>query len=118
MDVSAQTAILGIPNDVTGQKLGKIWPKTAFLDSLDQDDPEHNMTRREREHLVRQALVTLPPVEREVFMLRQAHGCSVQTIATRQACSVSTVNYRLRQARQRLAAKLSTWSDCDFSHTF
>ena len=81
----------------------------AEPEDTNQHDPELHMTRRECEHWIRQALITLPPVEREVFTMRQAHGCSVQTIASHQACSVATVNYRLRQARRHLISRLSAW---------
>jgi RNA polymerase sigma-70 factor (ECF subfamily) len=67
------------------------------------------LTQRDQARLVRQALDTLPPREREVFVLTYSYHYSAQAIAAYQDCTVATVRYRMRQARHRLAATLTAW---------
>jgi RNA polymerase sigma-70 factor, ECF subfamily len=70
------------------------------------EDPEHRFVRREREHLLRDAILRLPPVIREAVELRQARDYSVREIAQTLGISVAAVKSRLSRARLTLRAAL------------
>ena len=69
-------------------------------------DPESRFARRETEELLRDAILRLPPVFREVVELRQTRECSVREIAQTLGISVSAVKSRLARARVTLRAAL------------
>jgi RNA polymerase sigma-70 factor (ECF subfamily) len=75
-------------------------------DQVDPTDPEYNAMHQELTRLVRQAVDTLPPAQRQVLVLMYEHGYSAQAIALLQGCSVATVHYRKQQACRRLATRL------------
>ena len=66
-------------------------------------DPESRLARRETEELLRDAILRLPPVFREVVELRQTRECSVREIAQTLGISVSAVKSRLARARVDIA---------------
>jgi RNA polymerase sigma factor (sigma-70 family) len=49
-----------------------------------------------------QALLSLPPEQREIFLLRQNHGLDYEEIARIRRCPLDTVKQQMRMALQRL----------------
>lgn len=70
------------------------------------EDPESGFARREREVLLRDAILRLPQVVREVVELRQAREYSAQEIAQALGITVAAVKSRLCRAKLRLRATL------------
>lgn len=56
---------------------------------------------------VREALTRLPPIERDVFLLREAAGLTYDEIAIACELSPDAVRSRLHRARQKLRASLT-----------
>jgi RNA polymerase sigma-70 factor, ECF subfamily len=56
---------------------------------------------------LRAALQSLPPNEREVFLLRQNGGLAYEEIARRRQCSLETIKQHMRMALQRLRQALN-----------
>jgi RNA polymerase sigma-70 factor, ECF subfamily len=75
------------------------------------EDPESNYVRREREALLREAILRLPRGCREVVELWQAREHSAREIAQALGISVPAVKTRLSRARSTLRAELlpSDW---------
>jgi RNA polymerase sigma-70 factor, ECF subfamily len=70
------------------------------------ESPESRLTRKEREDLLRDAILRLPLGLREVVELRQGRGYSTREIARALAISVPAVKSRLSRARVTLRAAL------------
>ncbi len=70
------------------------------------EDPESRLARKEREELLRDAILRLPQVFREVVELRQARGYSAREIAQALGISVPAVKSRLSRARLTLRTAL------------
>jgi RNA polymerase sigma-70 factor, ECF subfamily len=70
------------------------------------EDPESRLARKEREELLRNTILGLSPVLREVVELRQARDFSVQEISQTLGISVPAVKSRLARARLTLRAAL------------
>ena len=70
------------------------------------EDPETNYVRREREALLREAIVRLPPLCREVVELWQAREYTAREIAKALRISVPAVKSRLSRAKLTLRAEL------------
>ena len=70
------------------------------------EDPESSYVRREREALLREAILRLPPRCREVVELWQAREYSAREIAQALGISVPAVKSRLSRARLTLRAEL------------
>jgi RNA polymerase sigma-70 factor, ECF subfamily len=70
------------------------------------EDPESRFARKEREELLRNTILCLSPVLREVVELRQARDCSVQEISQTLGISVPAVKSRLSRAKVTLRAAL------------
>ena len=70
------------------------------------EDPESYMARKEREELLRDAILRLPPVFREVVHLRQAREYSTREISQALGISEPAVKSRLARARLTLRADL------------
>jgi RNA polymerase sigma factor (sigma-70 family) len=71
------------------------------------DDPETLLVQRANQQIVRRALEALPPLSREVLVLRELEGLSYQEIARMVAIPVGTVMSRLARARARLQQQLA-----------
>jgi RNA polymerase sigma-70 factor, ECF subfamily len=79
------------------------------------EDPESSYVRREREALLRDAIVRLPPLCREVVELWQAREYSIREIAQALRISVPAVKSRLSRAKLTLRAELlPTGSQSEF----
>jgi RNA polymerase sigma-70 factor (ECF subfamily) len=73
------------------------------------EDPESRLVREEREELLRDAILRLPPSFQEVLELRQARDYSTREIAQALGISIPAVKSRLARAKVTLrAAVLST----------
>jgi RNA polymerase sigma-70 factor, ECF subfamily len=75
------------------------------FDQLPADDrlqPEAMSEREQQAWQLRQALMRLPPEQREAFLLQQEAGLSLADIAERGGVGRETVKSRLRYAIQRL----------------
>jgi RNA polymerase sigma-70 factor (ECF subfamily) len=70
------------------------------------ESPESRLARKEREELLRDAVLRLPQVLREVVELQQAKGYSVREIAQALGISVPAVKSRLARARLTLRTEL------------
>jgi len=70
------------------------------------EDPESQLARKEREELLKDAILRLPQVLREVVELRQARGYSTREIAQALGISVPAVKSRLSRARLTLRTAL------------
>ncbi len=70
------------------------------------EDPESGYVRRERQKLLREAILRLPPVIRDVVQLRQTNEYSTQEIAESLGITVSAVKSRLARARSVLRTSL------------
>jgi RNA polymerase sigma-70 factor, ECF subfamily len=92
-----------IPIDGTGDSTtnNERWEPRALT-----EDPESRYVRRERERLLREAILRLPPVFRDVVELRQAREYSARQIAKALGISVPAVKSRLARAKLTLRASL------------
>jgi RNA polymerase sigma factor (sigma-70 family) len=73
----------------------------------DELQPEKIMERKERVRLVVGAVESLPDVQREVFLLHEEGGLTIDEIATLTGVGHETAKSRLRYAMTRLRARLS-----------
>jgi RNA polymerase sigma-70 factor (ECF subfamily) len=71
-------------------------PQMLFLRKIEQDD-------------VRKAIQSLPPLHRDVVVLRDIEGFTYQQIAGILGCPAGTVMSRLARARKKLRLLLSRW---------
>ena len=69
-------------------------------------DPMNDLTRREAIETVRRAIVSLPPIYREVVVLCDLEEASYEDASAALDCPMGTVRSRLSRARAMLAAKL------------
>src|SRR5947209_13365656 len=72
----------------------------------DAIDPINDLTRREAIETVRRAIVSLPPMYREVVVLCDLEDASYEDAAAALDCPMGTVRSRLSRGRAMLAAKL------------
>jgi RNA polymerase sigma-70 factor (ECF subfamily) len=68
--------------------------------------PEDDTLRRERERGLRDALLTMPDIYREVIVLCDVEGFSYEEIATALGINVGTVKSRIARGREELRRKL------------
>ena len=103
--------LLGIARNMTRKALGAASSDEALEDA---DEPSsaadvlQDLTRRETIDAVRQAVVSLPPVYREVVVLCDLQELDYRDAAEALDCPVGTVRSRLHRARTMLIAKLQT----------
>jgi RNA polymerase sigma-70 factor (ECF subfamily) len=71
------------------------------------DHPALVMEREAGERLAQEALSGLPPLYREVFLLREVEGLSVHDAAEALGVPEGTVKVRLHRARRELARRLT-----------
>ena len=71
------------------------------------EDPESHMARKEREELLRDAILRLPPVFREVVHLRQAREYSTREISQALGISDPAVKSRLARAKIDIACRFA-----------
>ncbi|HZT34147.1 MAG TPA: sigma-70 family RNA polymerase sigma factor [Bryobacteraceae bacterium] len=73
------------------------------------EDPHAVYVSKVEQAGVRAAVESLPPLYREVILLREFEDLSYQEIAAILNCPAGTVMSRLGRARERLRAILSSW---------
>jgi len=77
-------------------------PEPASPDS----NPSMNAQRNEREHLIKKAMLELPPDLREALVLRAYEGMSYAEIGEITGSPAGTVKSRIARARERLRSLL------------
>ena len=70
------------------------------------ETPQEQTERKETRSAIRQAIAAVPEGMREVFLLRDVHGLSVEETAQALQISQGTVKSRLARAREKIAAEL------------
>lgn len=77
---------------------------------VDLEDPSPSplaqLSRHERDHLVQEAIRSLPAEARTVVVLRDVEGLSYEQVAEVTGYNLGTVKSKLARARQRLREKL------------
>lgn len=73
-----------------------------------EPDPEQRLLAEERARLVRAAVLSLPPLHREVLILAEYEELELGVIAAIVGAEVGAVKVRLHRARRRLRAALET----------
>jgi RNA polymerase sigma-70 factor, ECF subfamily len=78
----------------------------AAIPAPSADEPEVRARTRELGERLRLAVASLPPAQREAFLLQQEGGFSLAEIADLTGAGVETVKSRLRYALDKLRAEL------------
>lgn len=73
---------------------------------LAQDSPQRELENREAAQLVRAALETLEPSDRELFVRHYYYGQTVEKAAEEMEMNRSTAKTRLRRGREKLKRQL------------
>mgnify|MGYP000300689550 CR=1 FL=1 len=73
---------------------------------LAQDSPQRELENREAAQLVRAALETLEPSDRELFVRHYYYGQTVEKAAEEMGMNRSTAKTRLRRGREKLKRQL------------
>ena len=81
--------------------------RSVSTDSL----PEGAIPFEERDDTVTRAVMSLPPKLKEVTLLRWYQGMALEEMVKVLRAPRSTVNYRLRKAKEMLKGKLEAWYD-------
>ena len=71
-----------------------------------EPSPEQGLLAQERTRLVREAILALPPLHREVLILAEYEELGISTIAQIVGAEAGAVKVRLHRARQKLRAAL------------
>ena len=106
---SVAAFLYGIARNVVMRRLEReLWvePSDEIEDVADGSDVLEDLTRRESVERVRCAVLSLPPVYREVVALCDLQESSYEEAAQALDCPVGTVRSRLNRARGMLARKL------------
>ena len=83
-----------------------------------QLDPETEMSRQEIRHILEQAVDTLPPAFRSVFVLRDVEGLSVEETASYLGIKPETVRTRLHRARRLMRETIEAQFNSAFTSLF
>jgi RNA polymerase sigma-70 factor (ECF subfamily) len=75
--------------------------------------PEGSAGFDEQDDTVTRAVMSLPPIEREVTLLRWYQGLSLEEMVQVMRVPRSTINYRLKKAKTMLQGSLEEWYDED-----
>ncbi len=81
----------------------------VWWESSEASEPEAEVLREEMRQAVWQAVQQLPPLLRQVILLREYEGLSLQEIAKITGSNVGTIKSRLYQARQHLKRLLAPY---------
>ena len=81
-------------------------PLAASLRNEDAANPEEETLAHEREHRLREALLTLRRAYREAVILRDVEGLSYEEVAATLQINIGTVNSRIARGRLELRRKL------------
>jgi RNA polymerase sigma-70 factor (ECF subfamily) len=90
----------------------RIIPLAGEAQASREEPPGAALEREAGEKLAQRALAELPPLYREVFLLREVEGLPVRDAAEALGIPEGTVKVRLRRAKQELVRRLadSGWS--------
>lgn len=80
----------------------------GFDPADDADTPEESVEKKERRENIQRAISSVPEQMRNVFLLRDVHGLSVEETANALQIAQGTVKSRLARAREKIAAELLT----------
>ncbi len=72
-------------------------------------NPSDSLLEDERTQIVKQAVLSLPPLLREILVLREFEGMNYLDIASVVGCPIGTVRSRLAKARNLLMEKLQPY---------
>jgi RNA polymerase sigma-70 factor (ECF subfamily) len=89
------------------------WREAELEESAGNEDVLEDLTRRESIEQVRCAVLSLPPVYREVVVLCDLQETSYEEAAAALECPVGTVRSRLNRGRSMLAKKLRGAARCE-----
>lgn len=90
------------------------WRDQHHWDPLDDESfaaPVVDPARRETSELVAAAVASLPPLQREVLVMAEYEGCTLEEIACAVAAETGTVKSRLHRARDNLRRTLAPLRD-------
>ena len=79
---------------------------SGFDPADDSETPQEQTERKETRSAIQQAIAAVPEGMREVFLLRDVHGLSVEETAQALQIAQGTVKSRLARAREKIAAEL------------
>lgn len=102
--------LLGIARNRVRQR----WRDEHHWDPLDEDSfvaPVLDPVRRETSDLVAAAVLSLPPLQREVLVMAEYEGCTLEEIARAVGAETGTVKSRLHRARENLRRMLAPLRD-------
>lgn len=71
-------------------------------EEITEEDTEDEVLQKEEALIVRQAVISLPDVQRDVIILRFYHNLKIKEIASIQKVPIPTVKTRLRRALKAL----------------
>jgi RNA polymerase sigma-70 factor, ECF subfamily len=74
-----------------------------------EPSPEQGLLEREQTRVVREAILALPPLHREVLILAEYEELEIRAIAEIVGAEPGAVKVRLHRARQKLRAALEPW---------
>ena len=77
-------------------------------------EPLHQLLNEELSSKVRQAIASLPPLQREALILFEYEGLSLAEVATIVGTDIGTVKARLHRARERLRRLLAPYFKSDW----
>ena len=80
----------------------------SVLSQQESASPEEDLTRTELSSAIEDAVQTLPPEMKQVFLLRQ-EDVSFREIAQIQHCSINTCLARMQYALKKLRVQLKDW---------
>jgi RNA polymerase sigma-70 factor, ECF subfamily len=83
---------------------GSIYERWEIVSPM--ESPESSVVRREREALLKEAILMLPPLCRQAVELWQGRECSAREIAEALGISVPAVKSRLSRARMTLRSEM------------
>jgi RNA polymerase sigma-70 factor (ECF subfamily) len=80
-------------------------------DSMNADNPEVLVARRELRPILEVAIASLPEALRSAFVLREIEGMTVADVAEALGVPEATVKTRAFRAREQLRRRITDWSD-------
>jgi len=84
-------------------------PDFAEQNNPKPEDPLANLLRSELEAKIEDTIAALPPLHREVILLREFEGFSYEEIALVIGSDLNVVKVRLHRARQTMAKQLASY---------
>lgn len=83
--------------------------KAVVINAGDEPNPLRTLLEQELAAKVNEAIELLPPLQREVIVLREFQELSYEEISIVTGASVNVVKARLHRARQNLASRLAPY---------